>query len=128
MSKQFTPEEFKNLDMTTINNLIESNVSFVVAARVDLGKSLFWCSLRETVFRKNSKKDVEIPLTKKERSFLKLLIEQKETYVDYKTIESIIWKGKNASIYTIRNFVNKIRFKTFYEIIKTKSNLGYTIG
>lgn len=31
------------------------------------------------------------------------------------------------SIYTMRNIVNKIRQKTYYEIIKNHSNKGYTI-
>ncbi len=31
------------------------------------------------------------------------------------------------SIYTMRNIVNKIRQKTYYEIIRNHSNKGYTI-
>lgn len=42
-------------------------------------------------------------------------------------IKDVVWRGKDMSIYTMRNIVNKIRQKTYYEIIKNHSNKGYTI-
>jgi len=34
---------------------------------------------------------------------------------------------KKMSIYTMRNVINKIRNKTYYEIIKNNSSSGYQI-
>ncbi|RXJ60265.1 DNA-binding response regulator [Candidatus Marinarcus aquaticus] len=68
-----------------------------------------------------------IEFTKLEKSFLKLLISKKSEIVDYELIKEVVWKGKDMSIFTMRNIVNKIRQKTYYEIIKNKSNRGYII-
>ena len=68
-----------------------------------------------------------IDFTRLEKGFLKLLIIKKGDLVDYDTIKSVVWKGKNMSIYTMRNIVNKIRQKTYYEIIRNHSNRGYVI-
>lgn len=127
MSKLFTPEEFKKLDPGIINNLIERNISFIVSEKHDLGSDYTWCSFRETIIKKETLKDKEIDLTRKEKDFIKLLVEANGAYVNYDIILRKIWKDKKATIYTIRNFINHIRAKTFYEIIKTKSNLGYKV-
>lgn len=68
-----------------------------------------------------------IDFTRLEKGFLKLLIARKGDITDYDIIKSVVWKGKNMSIYTMRNIVNKIRQKTYYEIIKNHSNKGYII-
>ena len=70
---------------------------------------------------------VLIDLKKKKKSFLKLLIVKRNDITDYDIIKEVVWKGKDMSIYTMRNIVNKIRQKTYYEIIKNHSNKGYTI-
>lgn len=68
-----------------------------------------------------------IDFTRLEKGFLKLLIAKKGDIVDYDTIKSVVWKGKNMSIYTMRNIVNKVRQKTYYEIVRNHSNKGYVI-
>ena len=68
-----------------------------------------------------------IDFTRLEKSFLKLLIVKKGDVIDYDIIKEVVWKGKNMSIYTMRNIVNKIRQKTYYEIIRNHSNKGYVI-
>lgn len=68
-----------------------------------------------------------VDFTRLEKGFLKLLIAKKGDITDYDTIKSVVWKGKNMSIYTMRNIVNKIRQKTYYEIIRNHSNKGYII-
>ena len=68
-----------------------------------------------------------VDFTRLEKSFLKLLISKRTDIVDYDLIKEVVWKGKDMSIYTMRNIVNKIRQKTYYEIIRNHSNKGYTI-
>ena len=58
---------------------------------------------------------------------MKLLITKRNDITEYDIIKDVVWKGKDMSIYTMRNIVNKIRQKTYYEIIKNHSNKGYTI-
>ncbi|CAI8194635.1 MAG: Uncharacterised protein [Arcobacter lacus] len=55
------------------------------------------------------------------------MIVKRNEITDYDTIKEVVWKGKDMSIYTMRNIVNKIRQKTYYDIIKNHSNKGYTI-
>ena len=55
------------------------------------------------------------------------MIARRNEITDYTVIKEVVWKGKDMSIYTMRNIVNKIRQKTYYEIIKNHSNKGYTI-
>ena len=55
------------------------------------------------------------------------MITRRNEITDYDTIKDIVWKGKDMSIYTMRNIVNKIRQKTYYEIIRNHSNKGYTV-
>ncbi|KAB7888622.1 response regulator transcription factor [Poseidonibacter ostreae] len=68
-----------------------------------------------------------VDFTRLEKAFLKLLISKRSDVVDYDLIKEVVWKGKDMSIYTMRNIVNKIRQKTYYEIIRNHSNKGYTI-
>ncbi len=68
-----------------------------------------------------------IDFTRLEKSFLKLLLQKRGEIIDYDTIKEVVWKGKNMSIYTMRNIVNKIRQKTYYGIIRNHSNKGYII-
>ena len=79
---------------------------------------------RDQFFKKGG---TVIDFTRLEKSFLKLLIARRNEVTDYDMIKDIVWKGKEMSIYTMRNIVNKIRQKTYYEIIKNHSSKGYTI-
>lgn len=126
MSKLFTPEEFKVLDQVIINDLIERNINFVVAKRIDLGKGFSWCFFRETIIKRKDLRDEVLKLTNKEKAFIKFLIDAKGELVSYEDIVSKVWNGR-ATIFTVRNFIHTIRIKTYYEIINTNSNRGYSI-
>ena len=91
---------------------------------MDFQNGIYFDEYRDQFFRSGG---VLIDFTRLEKSFMKLLIAKKGEIVDYDQIKSVVWKGKNMSIYTMRNIVNKIRQKTYYEIIKNHSNRGYVI-
>lgn len=71
------------------------------------------------------KKDELIQLTRLETNFLALILSNGTEITDYQEIKNIAWKGKEMSIFTMRNIVNKIRQKTYYDIVKNISNKGY---
>jgi len=73
-------------------------------------------------------KDREVNLTSLETSFVKVLLENKNRIVPYEKIIESVWNGKKCSIFSMRNVVNKIREKSYYEIIKNISNQGYIIN
>lgn len=85
---------------------------------------IYFDEYRDQFFKEGG---ILIEFTKLEKSFIKLLIERKDEITDYDTIKDVVWKGKDMSIFTMRNIVNKIRQKTYYDIIKNKSNRGYVV-
>ncbi len=92
--------------------------------KIEFNNGIYFDEYRDQFFKSGG---VKIDFTRLEKLFLKLLISNKNNIVDYNTIKEVVWKGKDMSVYTMRNIVNKIRQKTYYEIIKNHSNKGYTI-
>ena len=92
--------------------------------KIEFENGIYFDEYRDQFFKPG---EILIDFTRLEKSFLKLLITRRNDITDYDTIKDIVWKGKDMSIYTMRNIVNKIRQKTYYEIIKNHSNKGYTI-
>ncbi|PUE65094.1 response regulator transcription factor [Arcobacter caeni] len=92
--------------------------------KIEFENGVYFDEYRDQFFKPGG---ILIDFTRLEKSFLKLLITRRNDITDYDTIKDIVWKGKDMSIYTMRNIVNKIRQKTYYEIIKNHSNKGYTI-
>ncbi|QKF59455.1 response regulator [Aliarcobacter lanthieri] len=92
--------------------------------KIELSHGIYFDEYRDQFFKKGG---AIIDFTRLEKSFLKLLISRKDEITDYDMIKDVVWKGKEMSIYTMRNIVNKIRQKTYYEIIKNHSGRGYTI-
>lgn len=92
--------------------------------KIEFDNGIYFDEYRDQFFKSGG---VLIDFTRLEKSFLKLLISKRNDITDYDTIKEVVWKGKDMSIYTMRNIVNKIRQKTYYEIVKNHSNKGYTI-
>lgn len=68
-----------------------------------------------------------IKLTKIEKKLVNLLALNPNVLVTYEDISKIVWKGKEFSIYSLRNVVKHIREKTDETFIKNSSNRGYVI-
>ena len=92
--------------------------------KIEFENGIYFDEYRDQFFKAGG---ILIDFTRLEKSFLKLLITKRNDITDYDIIKDVVWKGKDMSIYTMRNIVNKIRQKTYYEIIKNHSNKGYTI-
>ena len=92
--------------------------------KIEFENGIYFDEYRDQFFKAGG---ILIDFTRLEKSFLKLLITRRNDITDYDIIKEVVWKGKDMSIYTMRNIVNKIRQKTYYEIIKNHSNKGYTI-
>lgn len=92
--------------------------------KIEFQNGIYFDEYRDQFFKSGG---ILIDFTRLEKGFMKLLIAKRGDIIDYDTIKSVVWKGKNMSIYTMRNIVNKIRQKTYYEIIRNHSNKGYVI-
>lgn len=94
--------------------------------RVDktcLAHGLYYDAYRERFYDNNG----PISFTRFEFDLLKLLLDNPNRTVSYDEIKENVWKEKKMSIFTMRNVVNKIRNKTYYEVIKNSSSSGYQI-
>lgn len=111
-------------------DFVDLKLSIVMALnqtkRVDkmmLGEDVYYDSYRERFYNKSG----EISFTKFEFQVLKLLLENHARITTYDEIKEKVWKEKKMSIFTMRNIINKIRNKTYYDIIKNISSNGYQI-
>ena len=101
----------KQLIENDINNIIKLDYNFYFDKQLD---KLF------------NSKDEEVKLTKIEMNLLKLFLKNKNVVLSSEEIHHCVWKGKNMSVYTLRNMIKNLRHKTYYELIKNHSNLGYS--
>lgn len=84
------------------------------------------------VFDNNSvclyKDEILINLTKREREFLNLLLDNKNSLVKLETIKSILWEEADISDERVRTFIKRLRAKTSKNIIENVSSQGYMIS
>lgn len=92
--------------------------------KFEFKEGIYYDEYRDQFYKEGG---ILIEFTKLEKGLLKLLISRRGEITDYDVIKEIVWKGKNMSIFTMRNVINKIRQKTYYDIIKNYSNRGYII-
>ncbi len=74
-----------------------------------------------------SLKDDNTTLSKKERSFLILLLENKNLCVTYQMIDDVVYKDKIMTIDGLRSLVRRLRNKMQDDIIKNIPEEGYII-
>ena len=116
--------------ITTPQDVDQLKISITMALnqskRVDkicLDNGIYYDAYRERFYDNFG----EISFTKFEFQVLKLLLDRNDQIVTYDDIKENVWKEKKMSIFTMRNVINKIRNKTYYNIIKNNSSQGYQI-
>lgn len=110
-NKEIKPEEY-------LRQLIKSDTNVMYLARG------FAYNLTQRKLY-DPKHDV-IELTRIESKLMHFLCINSDSIVSNKEIAQYVWQ-KEASIFTIRNFIKKIRDKTHRSLIKNMSNHGYSI-
>lgn len=71
--------------------------------------------------------DYKVVLSRLESELLKFLA-SKDRCCTFDEIQRNVWGNRKMSNDTLRNFVNKIRNKTYREIIKNHSGVGYSFN
>jgi len=69
-----------------------------------------------------------IDFTKKETSFLKLLVLNKNRVVSYEEIEQKVWDSEYMSLNSLRTTIGFLRKKIPFNCIKNISNMGYKLN
>ena len=121
--KNFTPSEYRSLTVAQINDMMDKNIPFKVSNVYKLDHDFSYCLGTQTLY----KNDEVVALTKLENKLLQLVVSKKGEAVSIETIKIEVWENKDMSIFTLRNMIKKIRDKSYYGILKNKSNHGYSI-
>lgn len=115
----------KNVDEKVLLDNIELSLNFLSTnKKVQFEKGFYFDVNKEILFQ--DKKIIK--LTRTERRLVSLLASNVNNLVTYEDIASVVWKGKEFSIYSLRNVVKHIREKTDELFIKNSSNRGYVIN
>lgn len=84
---------------------------------------LFDLQKRELIY-KNSE---IIPLRKREKDFLYLLYERKDSILKYEDIEFELWNDKEMTTHALKSFIKELRAKLPINVIKNIPQEGYTL-
>ena len=112
-----------SLEMIFKNIEIAFNFTYT-NKKVQMEQGFYFDVNRELLFK--GKKIIK--LTKIEKKLMKLLADNANELVTYEAIFSVVWKGKEFSIYSLRNVIKHIREKTDESFIKNSSNRGYVLN
>lgn len=84
------------------------------------------------IFVKNSislyKNNELVNLTKREREFINLLIDNKNSLVKLENIKKLLWQQDEISDERVRTFIKRLRIKTSKDLIENVSSQGYMIS
>lgn len=118
-------EETLKRDNLTLSQYIHNLIEHDLNSRVYLGEGFYYHRYLDKLFDNNDK---TIHLSKIEKEMLVTLIEHEGEFASVDILTIRAWKKDEVSIYTFRNMIKKIRDKTYYGIIKNRSNIGYSIN
>ena len=115
----------KSIDGNLLANNVELSLNFLNNnKKVQFEKGFYFDITKEILYQ--DKKIIK--LTRTEKKLISLLASNVNQLVTYEDIASVVWKGKEFSIYSLRNVVKHIREKTDELFIKNSSNRGYVIN
>lgn len=104
-------------------NVLMSSQKVKGKLNIDLGRGyILDVSKRAILYQ-----DKVFHLTKKEFEILSLLASKKRNTVTYQIIEQSVWKGSDMSGASLRVHINKIREKTYKDLIVSVSGIGYRL-
>lgn len=116
----------QNLDCinTFIDSLKEciSNIDSRKSNIISLKNNFIYDKYNKSLF----KNDTQISLTKKESEFLSFLIKNHDCSKSYEDINNNVWNGVMSQD-SLRSLVKDLRKKTYKELIKNVSGIGYRI-
>lgn len=90
---------------------------------INLKNEFIYDTYNKTLFRKNS---IIVSLTKKEVLFFDFLVKNSNRALSYEEINEKIWDGAMTQD-ALRSLIKEIRRKTYKELIKNVSGIGYRL-
>lgn len=90
---------------------------------VELGHGFKFDLVNKRLF--NKKRDIK--LTPIELKLFEVLLRNHGEITTIETIHDAAWNSKNMTRFTLRNKIKTLRDRTFYDLIKNHSNIGYSM-
>ena len=116
----------QNLDcVNTFLNTLKECVKITDSNKsniINLGNNFIYDKYNKYLF----KNDNIISLTKKELSFLDFLLNNHDCPISYEKINMNIWNGSMTHD-SLRSLIKELRKKTYKELIKNVSGIGYRV-
>lgn len=103
-----------------LSRLIEKDINSIIP----LENGFFYNKSISKIFNSFNN---EVKLTRIEEVLFSLLLENRGNIVSIETIHNVVWKNKNMTRFALRNKVKTLRDKTYYDLIKSHSNIGYSM-
>ena len=116
--------KFLNCANEIIDSLIhcQENIDSKRSNIMILNNDFIYDSYNKTLFKNNQ----IVPLTKKELLFLHFLLQNSSKALNYDEISKEIWNNE-MNPDALRSLVKEIRKKTYKELIKNVSGMGYRV-
>lgn len=113
----------KPLNLTKLSEALEKYL-IKSSKTVMLSEELLFDLQKRELIYKNSE---IIPLRKREKDFLYLLYEKKESILRYEEIELELWSDKEMTTHALKSFIKELRNKIPVNVIKNVPQEGYTL-
>jgi len=114
----------KPLNLKKLNEALFKYINENLLDQITLAPNLFLDLHKRVVIFNETE---EISLRKREKDFLHLLYENKNSIVSYMQIEEELWIDKAMTSHALKSFIKDLRAKLPIHIIKNVSQEGYTL-
>lgn len=114
----------KPLNLKKLNEALFKYINEHLLDQINLAPNLFLDLHKRALIYNETE---EISLRKREKDFLHLLYENKNSIVTYIQIEEELWIDKEMTSHALKSFIKDLRAKLPVNIIKNISQEGYTL-
>jgi len=108
--------------LETLKEIITKKLS--VDNTIELGNGYSYNKTRHILYKDSQ----EVKLTKKELSFMNLLVENIGSFVSHENLKETVWSNSKVNDAAVRTFIKRFRNKTDKEFVKNISGLGYKLN
>ncbi len=114
--KPFDPDELLNY-IISISSTLGSNL-------ILLAEQFKFNKVTGSLYKNNKL----VPLSRKEKDFLQLMVQKSPEVINDVCIKSVLWKDEEVSDERLRTFIKRLRIKTSKRLVQNVKGQGYQIA